>query len=332
MSLASGVCARLGVMLASCIGALAASGCNSAAPAADPEHLGPSSSTPTPAPNGTTTAAAATSALESPTGPLCGEMPCQFFDSPAAAFEAVLREKPLVLAIGETHAQKASPSVPSTTVRFTESLLPGLAGKASALVLELWVADGKCGKAKEKAVQKKQEEVTKPQAESNQNEFVTLGEKSKAAGIVPFILKPTCDEYDKIQKAGDDAVFEMLSMITRNMKTRATALFEESQKKALDKMIVLYGGAMHNDIHPAEGREEWSFAKDLSLLAKGRYVELDLVVPEFVKDTDSWKSMPWYAAFRSLKGCDKTVLFTTSSSPEAGPKGFALVFPCTAKK
>ena len=242
---------------------------------------------------------------------------------------AVLEDKPLVLAIGETHAQKGKPGIASTTARFTSDFLPKLKDKASAMVLELWVADGKCGKAKEKQVAEQQKEVTKNQAESNQNEFSTLGEKSKAAGVIPFILRPSCDEYDKIQKAGDDAVLEMLSMITRNMKDRATRLFEENKKRSPDKMILTYGGAMHNDVAPREGREQWSYAKDLSTLASGRYVELDLIVPEFVQDTESWKALPWYAAFKARGRCDKTVLFTTSKGGPGQPSAYALIFPCS---
>ncbi len=277
-------------------------------------------------------APATSSAASGAAGDPCGGLECRVFDSPREAFAAVLEDKPLVLAIGETHAQKGKPGIMSTTARFTEDLLPALQDRASALVLELWVADGKCGKAKEKQVAEQQKEVTKNQAESNQNEFVTLGEKSKAAGVIPFILRPTCGEYDKIQKAGDDAVLEMLSMITRNMKDRATKLFDENKKKSPEKMILTYGGAMHNDVAPREGREQWSYAKDLATLASGRYVEVDLIVPEFVQDSDSWKSQPWYSAFKARNRCDKTVLFTTTRATPGKPSAYALVFPCTPSK
>lgn len=309
--------------------------CNSAAPPGDP-----STSARTPVAERSASATSSAAAADAPsaapsesaasTDP-CGGLPCREFDSPREAFRAVLTEAPLVLAIGETHAQRGTEGVPSTTARFTEELLPELEHKANALVLELWVADGKCGKEKEKHVAEQQKEVTKNQADTNQNEFVTLGEKSKAAGIVPFILRPTCDEYDKIQKAGDDAVFEMLSMITRNMKDRATKLFQANERKPPQQMIVTYGGAMHNDVAPREGREQWSYARDLSTLAGGRYVELDLIVPEYVKDTDAWKSQPWYAAERARGRCDKTVLFTTTPKKNGAPSAYALVFPCTKK-
>lgn len=251
----------------------------------------------------------------------CGALTCEVFASPELAFKHVVEtEKPMVLALGESHAQKGAPDVRSTTVRFTEQLLPALEGKASSLVLELWVADGKCGKATEKKVAEQQKEVTKSQAEGNTNEFVKLGEKSKSLGIVPFILRPTCEEYETIKKAGDNAVLEMLAMITRNMKAKVESLYKETEKKSPGKMVVTYGGSMHNDIVPVAGREEWSYAADLDKLSKGRYVELDLVVPEYIKDSDSWRKLPWFSAYEPARFGGSVVLM------KVAPKSYVMVF------
>jgi hypothetical protein len=52
-------------------------------------------------------------------------------------------------------------------------------------------------------------------------------------------------------------------------------------------------------------------------------VAVDLVVPEFVTDDESWRSLPWYASYdRSTFGA-KATLFRT------GEKSFVLVFPET---
>lgn len=249
------------------------------------------------------------------------QMKCLTFDDPMSAFDHVLARKPLVLALGETHAQKGSEGITSTTKRFTEAFLPRLKDKASSLVLELWVADGSCGKKKEATVKKQQAEVTKSQNQDNQNEFVTLGQRSRELGVVPFVLRPTCDEYDAIQKAGDDAVFEMLKMITRHMREKAEKLLVETEKASPGKMVVTYGGAMHNDLAPREGREEWSYAAALVKASKERYVELDLIVPEFVGATESWKAMPWFAVFEKIDEPEKAVLV------EVAPNSYALFFP-----
>src|SRR5262249_6185988 len=139
----------------------------------------------------------------------CGELDCLLFDDPAAALARVLEGQPRVLAVGESHAQKGGEGVVSATSRFTEHFLPVLAPRASDLIIELWVADPRCSKEKVAKVQQKQKAVTQSQADTNQNEFVTLAEKAKALGIQPHILRPTCDEYDQILKAGDDAIDQM---------------------------------------------------------------------------------------------------------------------------
>ncbi|MFO0546832.1 MAG: hypothetical protein U0271_00525 [Polyangiaceae bacterium] len=260
-----------------------------------------------------------------PAGPVpCGALSCEVFDTPSAALASILaKDKPLLLALGESHALKGAEDVPSTTAHFTDELLPTLDGKAAAMVLELWVTEGKCGKEKEAKVAEQQKEVTQHQKDDNPNEFVKLGEKSKSLGIVPFILRPTCDEYDTIQKAGDNAVLEMLSMITRNMKKKSLALLTEAKKKGPDKLVVTYGGAMHNDLAPKKGREEWSFAADLAKAVSGRYVELDLVVPEFIKDNEAWRSLPWFSAYDKEKFAGSTVLIRMADH------SYALVFPRT---
>ncbi len=255
----------------------------------------------------------------------CGDLSCRSFDSADAALAAILDEtKPTLVAFGEGHALKGT-TVPSTTARFTEQLLPLFRDKASALVLELWAPDPSCGKEKVKAVEKKQQVVTEKQAETNQNEYVKLGEKSREVGVVPFLLKPSCEDYDKVKNAGDDAVLAMIDVITRNMKQKATTLYEETAKKQPGKMLLTYGGALHNDLVPRKGREGWSFAPDLDKLAGGKYVELDLVVPEFIKDTESWKSLPWYGAYDRVQMGGKVVVITVA------PRSYAMIFAVGAK-
>jgi len=255
----------------------------------------------------------------------CGELSCRDFPSAARALTVILEEtKPALVGFGESHALKGTEGVKSTTARFTDELIPLFKDRASALVLELWAPDPKCSKEKVKAVEQKQKVVTEKQAAGNQNEFVKLGEKSRAEGIVPFLLKPTCEDFDKIRGAGDDAVMVMLDVVTRNMRDKTTALFAETEKKAPGKMVLAYGGALHNDIAPREGREAWSYAAGLDRLAPGRYIEVDLVVPEFIKDTDTWKSLPWYAAYDRGRAGDRVVVIAVSA------RAFVVVFAPSA--
>jgi hypothetical protein len=265
---------------------------------------------------------ATTAAPAVPGAASCGPLGCLLFDRPEAAFAYVVAQKPLVLAIGETHAQKGSEAIASTTRRFTDSLLPVLGTAASDFILELWVADGSCG-VREKQVAKQQAPVTEKQATTNTNEFAVLRDRIVALGLRPHVLRPSCDEYERLANAGDDVVPEMLSMITR-LTIRSTEQLLEARKGAADaKMIVAYGGAMHNDLAAPPERAAWSFGPTLQQASGGRYVELDLIVPEFIRSTPAWQALPWYEHFQPMEHPDKTTVFNPN------PGSFVLIFPRT---
>jgi hypothetical protein len=263
---------------------------------------------PAPAPLPETPSAAGATA-----GTACGPLDCLAFTTAEAAFDHVLARAPHVLAIGEAHAQKGSEAIISATERFGTSLLPRLAGRASDLVIELMVANGQCRKTEQK-VKQKTEAVTQNQTATAKNEFVELGHRAKALKIQPHPLTPSCDEYASITRAGDNDIAVLLETVAR-----VTArVVSELLSKPGSSLIVSYGGAIHNDVAPRAGREAWSFGPELS--ARANYVELDLIVPEYVKDTEAWRSLPWYDAFASAPRSEATRLFAT------GPRSFVLVF------
>lgn len=252
-------------------------------------------------------------------------MECQLFDTPEAAFASILAEKPLVIGFGESHAPKGAEGIPSSTKRFTETFLPMLTDPkrgavASDVVLEIWVAEGQCGKKKEAAVAEKQKPVTQGQAKTNQNEYVALGDAAHAKGVKPHILRAPCADYDKILNAKDDAVIVMLEMIARLMNEKVKALLTQ-QAGGAEKKILTYGGAIHNDIVAREGREKWTFGPELSRHTKGRYIEVDLVVPEYIKDNESWNALPWVRHFKKDAYPTKTTLFRPA------PGAYVLIFP-----
>lgn len=281
-----------------------------------PPSPAPGASAPVPPPPPAASAAARPGSGPEP----CGALNCTLFDGPEQAFRVALERRPLVLAVGETHAQKGSEAVRSTTSRFTGELLPLLGGKASDLIIELWIADPKCNKKKVAAVAEQQKEVTRDQAEGNQNEFVALGNKAKELGIQPHVLRPSCDQYDEIVSAGVDGIPKMLAMIKALTEAKAKELLDRNRAAGADKIVITYGGAMHNDLAPKPGREEWSFGRELAAAAGGRYVEIDLIVPQFIKDNASWRGLPWFEHFEKGKNPTRATLFNP------GDNAYALVF------
>jgi hypothetical protein len=244
--------------------------------------------------------------------------------SPESVFREILALRPLVLAIGEGHAQKGTEGVPSATRRFTESLLPMLAGRASDIVIELWMQDSRCKREVER-VREQQKPVVEQQARTNKNEMLILAEEAKKLGIVPWPLRPTCEEYDAVSKAGDDAIPAMLELTAKMASRTIEACLRRNAQNGSDKIVVSYGGAMHNDLAPATGREAWSFGPRMKELAQGRYVELDLFVPESIGDTESWRKLAWYPLFDRTRPHADTTAFHPSATQ------WVVIFPTTAR-
>jgi hypothetical protein len=263
------------------------------------------------------------------TGVPCGALECEQFDSPRDAFvEALARAggpggPPLVLGIGEVHAPKGA-TVPSAAKRFTDDLLPILAGRASDLLLELMAPPAGCSDAVAE-VRQRQEVVTSRHAATDQDEYLAMGVRARALGLVPDMLRPTCADMDGIQNAGDDLLDVSLTTIARLSRVQALRLADRDALSEADrgKMVVLYGGALHNDLTPPPGSAAWSYAPALDAHVGGRFAAIDLVVPEYIAAdlvADAPKALSWWPAYDRARLGRKVTLFHT------GPRSFAVVF------
>lgn len=266
-------------------------------------------------------------------GASCGELECKYYDSAAAAFLDATSGNPLVLAIGEAHAPKGA-TVPSAAKRFADELLPLLAGRASDLLMELMMPPSGCGEAAAE-VKGQQEAVTSHQAETDQNEYVAMGQRARGLRIVPDMLRPTCADLDAI-RASDDPIETSLETIARLCEAQGERLVARDERSDVDRgrMVILYGGAIHNDLTPPPGFERWSYATKLEPRVGGQLVAIDLIVPEFVEgqDADASKSaadplglLAFWPVYREASkrpgAASKAMLLRT------GTKSFVLVFP-----
>jgi hypothetical protein len=320
--------ALVALVLASLAGAAACS--RPAPPSGDPS----SPKTDGAAPAAPAASSAAAAPANATTCPAVGAVKCLRFANAEDAFKHVLADDPIVLAVGEAHAQKGTEAIASSTKRFTESFLPLLAGKASDIVVELWAPDPKCMKAV-RQVASAQRPVTSAQAAPTQDEYTTMGLKARDVGVTPWLLRPTCDDFAALADAGTgpEAIPPMLALVKRLTSTKITQLHErntrspEQAKPDAKKMLLAYGGAMHNDLQPSDANKEYSFGPELDRLTGGRYVELDLIVPEFVKKTPVWEKLPWYASWDADKGPhDKATLYIVA------PRSYVIVFPSSAPR
>lgn len=257
----------------------------------------------------------------------CGPLGCMQFDDVGQALAVVLARKPLVIGFGEAHAQRGKEGIPSSAKHFTDELLPVLAPRSSDLVLELMTPakrpDGTGCAETAAAVKDKQKVVTAPQAASNQSEYVTMGEAARKLGVVPDLLRPTCEDLAAIDKAGDDMVVLTLETTARLTQAKVSALLDRNAKSESDKekIVLGYGGGMHNDMRPPKERAAWSYGPELAKRAGGRYVEIDLYVSDFVEPTDIWKKMPWYPHYDRDRLGDRITMY------EPTPGSFVILLP-----
>jgi hypothetical protein len=152
-----------------------------------------------------------------------------------------------------------------------------------------------------------------------------MGERARALGVVPDMLRPSCADMDAVRDAWDGAIEASLEMIARLSTAQAEKLLERDARSEADrgKAVVVYGGMLHNDLDPPPERAKWSYAPALDARTGGKLVAVDLVVPEFIVDDATWRGFAWFSRYDRARLGAKTTLF------RLGEKSFVLVFPET---
>lgn len=239
--------------------------------------------------------------------------PHTVFASAEEAVRAVLAKRPRVLGVGEVHATTDGPAVPSTISRFTERVLPLLAPETTDLVIETWRLDRACGEQAAAVVETVEIETKRP--EQTKSEIVLLAEAALALGVRPHDLVLTCEEYGPLAAADGSVDYDrLLTLLTDKL-----GIFAQAGLDTPDARVVLYGGAMHNDLFPAEGLEGWSYGEEARAKGGDAYVELDLYQPELLHGKESLIDPAWAPLLERATGPDRAVLF------ERGP-GSYIVF------
>lgn len=224
------------------------------------------------------------------------------FPDAAQALEEILRaDKPQVIGFGEVHQKTTSLRTRSAIKRFTEQLLTKLAPQASDLLVETWVTKGQCGKTEKRVV--KQVEKTTQRPQSTENEIITLLRRGKALGLEPHVLELGCQDYAKI--AGGKGKLDaeaLLTTVTRHLEAKIAAIrrrrLAKSAKaaqgaKPARELLVVYGGALHNDVHPPKDLGMFSYVPFVRK-RKERFVEVDLYVPELVQGDRELAKESWF--------------------------------------
>jgi hypothetical protein len=88
---------------------------------------------------------------------------------------------------------------------------------------------------------------------------------------------------------------------------------DQLQKKILSRLgtgkqaVIVYGGALHNDLFPRKELASFSFAKPVKKAAGGRYLEVDLYIREYVSSDKDITSQPWWKRYEKMAQPGKVV-------------------------
>ena len=245
----------------------------------------------------------------------------KFFASPSEIVAQLMSKKPRVVAFGEYHQIEGGAKVPSAVKRFGDQMLQAIAPATSDLIVETWVTEGKCGETETKAVAKVEETIKRPEA--TEDELVTLLRRAKTAGVRPHILTLSCAEYEDIQpKDGEVDYVKLLGVVTAQLKKNIDASLKVAPK---GKTVAVYGGALHNDVYPKKILAQFSFAKPVAKEVGGKYLEVDLYVPEYIAGDKDIVAERWFSEWKKLEPSHPG----EAALVARGPSSYIVIFPMT---
>jgi hypothetical protein len=244
----------------------------------------------------------------------CDDLAFREFPSTAAAMDALLDEvgPAKVYAVGEYHPTAATRGrAASPLSRFTHDILDKLVPRSRHLVVETWIDDG-CGGASAQVKREVQDATGRPAGQGVDIEARRM--KSALARLQTHGLPMTCIEHGALlDGTGRVDFLRLLELVTEKLGVAARALVS-------DKAVIVYGGALHNDLYPRWPLEDLSYAKGLQRDLGGGVVEIDLVVPEVVAPLPMVRLEDWFPLL-GRAAPENVILW------ERGPGSYVLILP-----
>ena len=219
--------------------------------------------------------------------------------SPGAAIATLMPDPGGVIAFGELHQTRATANVRSAISRFTDEILPVVAPHASHLIVETWITRGDCGEAEAHVTEEVARTTERPV--ETESEIMKLLRRAKELGVAPHVLDIGCDEYKVLAGQGGTAGsvdYDKLLTITNTHLERAIGQGLLLPRASGRPLVIVYGGALHNDLHPDPSLAKYTFGRHVHAATRGAYREVDLYVPEMVDSTPALKAEPWYRAWQ----------------------------------
>lgn len=254
-----------------------------------------------------------------------------FPDLASAARQILAESQPRILGVGEFHVRAGAEPVLSTMQRFTADL-DTLSAGATDLIVETWVQDGTCGRQEQVVSREIEQTLERPPAV--ENHLLTMMTGAKKRGIVPHVMTMTCADYDQL--TGDKGQIDynqMLLLVKNKLADLARKVVEyrgrPNERKNAEKknakqpgekgVIIIYGGALHNDEYPFSALEDISYVSEVRALVGDGYVELDLYVPEYIEGNALAMQETWYPPFLRHASEERVLVF------QRGPRSYLVI-------
>jgi hypothetical protein len=224
-----------------------------------------------------------------------------------AAIRAILAQSgdSQVYAIGEYHPTTPTPAR-SPMAHFSEDILGRLAPWVDDLVVEAWF-DASC--ASEDPVNRQINAVTnRPTGATDLTQIANRAPRMPMHG-----LPMTCIEHSSVlDPKGRVDFFRLLVMVTDKLRETTASLL------AKGRSVIVYGGALHNDLYPRWSLDELSYAH--ALAKQTSVLEIDLAQPEIVAPMKILWQEGWYPLLARTSP-DRVLVW------ERGPNSYVIILP-----
>lgn len=231
------------------------------------------------------------------------------------AIGAILDEAtaPHVYAIGEYHPTRDAVARTSPLARFTSEIVEMLEPRAQHLIVEAWL-DDTCRDTDSDVVQMQVMRVTN-RAPAQASDLQALLAASKQMRIQTHGLPMTCIEHASVLDDNGRVDFlRLLRLVTEKLGDTARAMV------ASGRDVIVYGGALHNDLYPTWPLDELSYARPLEAQLGGGVLEIDLVVPEIVAPMAMIRREPWFPLL-GRAAPDRVLTW------QRGPNSYVVILP-----
>lgn len=242
------------------------------------------------------------------------EIPHREYRGTQAAIGAILDEArdTRVYAIGEYHPTRTAIAKTSPLARFTGEIVELLEPRAQHLIVEAWL-DDTCRSQDADAIQMQVLKVTNRALTQASDLQVLLA--ATRGRIQTHGLPMTCIEHSSVlDSLGRVDFLRLLLLVTEKLGDTTRALVAQGRD------VIVYGGALHNDLYPNWPLEDLSYAKALETQLGGGVLEIDLVVPEIVAPMAMIRREPWFPLLGRASP-DRVVVWAR------GPNSYVVILP-----